>query len=190
MPRFRPASQVSQKQWFSWVRGNDVFRHDGTCSWTTELGLQQEQCEPLKWHLLVLLGQCFCWKYILFYLRFCFSVAKVRNSNLLFDSFCFQSNFLSGSFKEVSSIALIPTYTSCVSGLVVTFQIHQYVKPIDQVASESARGAFIIPECCDVPVFPHCPRRTLCLLNTHPFICSALPTQGLAYRKLMIAQLK
>lgn len=115
----------------------------------------------------------FFWGFL--YLRFYFSVAKVRNSNLLFNSFCFQSNFLLSHIKEFSSIALILTLTSCVSGLVVTFQKHQYVKSllnIDQVGSGSVRGAIIIPEHYGVPVFPHCQRRTLCLLNTHP---SALP---------------
>lgn len=122
----------------------------------------------------LLLCKWFWWiyRYIsLYYLRFClffffgFTTVSVFNLNIL------------GSFKKFSS-------------LVVAFQIHEYVEPIDQVASESARAAFIIPECYDVPEFLHCQRRTLHHLNTYSSFCSSLPAQWGVYRKLMSSLLK
>lgn len=69
------------------------------------------------------------------------------------------------------------TFKVCTSGLIVVFQMHQYVKPIDQEASESARESFSIPEHYDVPVIPHCQRRTLRLLDTYSSLCSSLLAQ-------------
>lgn len=100
-----------------------------------------------------------------FFFFFGFTTVSVFNLNIL------------GSFKKFFS-------------LVVAFQIHEYVEPIDQVASESARAAFIIPECYDVPEFLHCQRRTLYHLNTYSSFCSSLPAQWGVYRKLMSSLLK
>lgn len=116
MPSLSLEARFSRSNGFHEWGGNDIFRHDRMYNWTTELGLHQGQYKSLKWQLLFLLSHSFWWKYVLlfsfFNLSCCFSIAKVRSSNLLFNSFCFQSNFLLSHFKEFF-IALILTLTSC-----------------------------------------------------------------------------